>query len=96
MQTESAGVAQGSGDPLPRLVRTHDLVEVYRDSRLFRELRDRSLLRGKCGVCEFRELCGGCRARAFAMTGSYLESDPFCAHLPRGLGASEPTAVAQG
>ncbi len=77
-------------------VRTHDLVEVYRDSRLFRELRDRSLLRGKCGVCEFRELCGGCRARAFAMTGSYLESDPFCAHLPRDLGASEPTAAAQG
>jgi len=64
-------------------VRTDDLVEVYRDSKLFRDLRDRSLLRGKCGVCEFRAVCGGCRARAFAMTGDYLESDPLCAHLPR-------------
>lgn len=64
-------------------VRRDDLVEVYQDSRLFRELRDRSLLQGKCGICEFRQVCGGCRARAFAMTGSYLESDPFCAHIPR-------------
>ncbi|MFV1988908.1 MAG: radical SAM protein [Gemmatimonadota bacterium] len=68
-------------------VRTHDMVEVYRDSRLFRELRDRSLLRGKCGVCEFRQVCGGCRARAFAVTGDYLESDPFCAHIPAGYEA---------
>jgi radical SAM protein with 4Fe4S-binding SPASM domain len=63
-------------------VRTHDLVDVYRNAPLFRQLRDRSLLKGKCGVCEFRELCGGCRARAFAVTGDYLESEPYCAYEP--------------
>lgn len=63
-------------------VRTDDLVDVYRNSRLFRALRDRSRLKGKCGVCEFRQVCGGSRARAYAMTGDYLEADPLCAYLP--------------
>ncbi|HSJ64233.1 MAG TPA: TIGR04053 family radical SAM/SPASM domain-containing protein [Gemmatimonadaceae bacterium] len=63
-------------------VRTGDLVRVYRDSPIFQNLRDRSLLKGKCGVCEYRSVCGGSRARAYAMTGDYLESDPFCAHVP--------------
>ncbi|UCG75513.1 MAG: TIGR04053 family radical SAM/SPASM domain-containing protein [Gemmatimonadota bacterium] len=65
-------------------VRDASLVEVYRNAPLFRQLRDRELLKGKCGACEFRNLCGGCRARAFAMTGDYLESDPFCAYEPAG------------
>lgn len=64
-------------------VRTHDLVDVYRNAPLFRQLRDRRLLKGKCGVCEFREVCGGCRARAWAMTGDCLESDPFCAYVSK-------------
>ena len=64
-------------------VRTHDLVETYRNAPLFRQLRDKSLLKGKCGVCEYRLVCGGSRARAYAMTGDYLESEPFCAHVPR-------------
>jgi AdoMet-dependent heme synthase len=64
-------------------VRTHDLVDVYRNSDLFVALRDRSRLKGKCGVCEFREVCGGSRARAYAMTGDVLESEPFCAHVPK-------------
>lgn len=63
-------------------VRRDDPVDVYRDAALFRTLRDRSLLKGKCGVCEYRDVCGGSRARAYAMTGDYLESDPFCAHVP--------------
>lgn len=63
-------------------VRRDDIVEVYRDGALFRALRDRERLRGKCGVCEYRDVCGGSRARAYAMTGDYLESDPFCVHLP--------------
>ena len=62
-------------------VRTDDLVEVYRNSPLFRDLRDRSSLKGKCGVCEFKQVCGGSRARAYAMTGDYHESDPFCAYV---------------
>ena len=63
-------------------VRTSDVVEVYRNSPMFRELRDRSQLKGKCGVCEYRDVCGGSRARAYAVTGDYMESEPFCTHIP--------------
>ena len=63
-------------------VRRDDLVEVYRGSPIFRALRDRSQLKGKCGVCEYRDVCGGSRARAYAATGDMLESEPFCAHVP--------------
>lgn len=63
-------------------VRRDDIVEVYRNSPLFRELRDRSRLKGKCGVCEYRDVCGGSRARAYAATGDYMESEPFCSHVP--------------
>ncbi|HEX6308137.1 MAG TPA: TIGR04053 family radical SAM/SPASM domain-containing protein [Longimicrobiales bacterium] len=63
-------------------VRRDDIVEVYRNSPLFRQLRDRSRLKGKCGVCEYRDVCGGSRARAYATTGDYLEAEPFCAHIP--------------
>jgi len=63
-------------------IRRNDLVEVYRTSPLFTSLRDRSQLKGKCGVCEYRDVCGGSRARAYALTGDVLESEPFCAHVP--------------
>jgi radical SAM protein len=63
-------------------VRTHDLAAVYRDAPLFRALRDRSLLKGKCGACEYRVVCGGSRARAYAATGDWLESDAWCVHVP--------------
>jgi AdoMet-dependent heme synthase len=63
-------------------VRKHDLVDVYRHSPMFTTLRDREQLKGKCGVCEYRDVCGGSRARAYAVTGDMLESEPFCAHLP--------------
>lgn len=63
-------------------VRTDDLVAVYRDHPLLRRLRDRSLLVGKCRVCEFRTVCGGSRARAWAVTGDPFASEPFCVHVP--------------
>jgi radical SAM protein len=63
-------------------VRTDDLVEVYRTHELFRALRDRDRLKGKCGACEFKSVCGGSRARAYAMTGDPLEADPLCAYVP--------------
>jgi AdoMet-dependent heme synthase len=63
-------------------VRRHDLVDVYRNSPIFTALRDRERLEGKCGVCEYRDVCGGSRARAFAVTGNMLESEPYCAHVP--------------
>lgn len=79
-------------------VRTRDLVDVYRNSDLFRSLRDKALLKGKCGVCEYRPVCSGSRARAFAVTGDPLEAEPYCAHVPRryqelvDAGEAEPVA----
>ncbi len=60
-------------------VRRDDLVAVYRDSPVFRALRDPARLGGRCGRCEYRERCGGSRARAFAATGDVLAEDPGCA-----------------
>ncbi|GJM79731.1 hypothetical protein HMSSN139_22270 [Paenibacillus sp. HMSSN-139] len=71
-------------------VREASLVEIYRNSPILQELRDKSLLKGKCGVCEFKELCGGSRARAYAVTGDYLESDTYCSYIPRGYRSEEP------
>lgn len=64
-------------------VRTRDLVDVYRNAPLFKALRDRSLIKGKCSVCEYLPVCGGSRARAYAVTGDPLEAEPFCAHVPK-------------
>ncbi|MFJ2738175.1 TIGR04053 family radical SAM/SPASM domain-containing protein [Streptomyces sp. NPDC087440] len=58
------------------------LMDIYRESPLLQELRDPSLLRGKCGVCEYKTVCGGSRSRAYAVTGDYLAADPWCAHRP--------------
>jgi radical SAM protein len=69
--------------PLPAgNVRERPFAGIYRDSELFQRLRDPSLLKGKCGRCEFREVCGGSRARAYGVTGDYLEADPSCAYEP--------------
>ncbi len=75
-------------------IRESGLVELYRDAPLFRQLRDRELLKGKCGACEYRTVCGGSRARAYALTGDYLESDPFCIYMPAGY--EEPAAAGVG
>lgn len=58
-------------------------VGLYRDSPLFRDLRDPSALGGKCGRCEFREVCGGSRARAYAVSADHLGPDPSCPYQPR-------------
>jgi radical SAM protein with 4Fe4S-binding SPASM domain len=63
-------------------VRSESIVDIYRDSDLFRSLRDPDALRGKCGACEYRHVCGGSRSRAFAYTGDPLEADPLCAYTP--------------
>jgi radical SAM protein len=69
--------------PLPAgNVRQDDVVEVYRRHPLFRSLRDPSLLKGRCGRCEYREVCGGQRGRAYGVTGDYLETDPACVYEP--------------
>jgi radical SAM protein len=68
-------------------VRTSDVVDVYRNHELFRRLRDPGRLTGKCGVCEFRDVCGGQRGRAYALTGDPLAADPACAYVPRAWSA---------
>ena len=70
--------------PYPYLGNVHDdsLASMYRDSPHLAELRDMNRLKGKCGDCEFRWLCGGSRARAYGMTGDSMESDPFCVYDP--------------
>jgi len=52
-------------------------------SEFFGKIRDKSELKGKCGVCEYREICGGCRTSAFFYTGDIFGSDPQCAYVPR-------------
>jgi AdoMet-dependent heme synthase len=60
------------------------LVAIYRDSPLFRDLRDTSKLEGKCGCCEFKEICGGSHARAFALTGNPYAEESCCCYVPKG------------
>ena len=64
-------------------VKKDSLVTLYRDSELFRSLRDTKNLKGKCGECEFRELCGGSRSRAWSVTGDVFASDPICTYQPQ-------------
>ena len=58
--------------------------EIWKTSEVFRKLRDDGALSGKCGRCEYVEVCGGCRARAYAGTGDYLGPEPFCSYQPGG------------
>jgi len=64
-------------------IREQSFREIYQESPVFRTLRDLSQLKGKCGRCEFVRLCGGCRARAYAITGDYLTEEPYCVYQPR-------------
>ena len=82
--------SRGEVSPCPYIpsrgasIRTDSLSEIWsRDDQLC-ELRDRSRLAGRCGCCEYREICGGCRARALAATGDPLAEDPSCRHVPSG------------
>jgi radical SAM protein len=64
-------------------VRTDDVVDVYRHAQLFTDLRTPDKIKGRCGVCEYRDVCGGQRGRAYGITGDYLESDPACIYVPQ-------------
>lgn len=63
-------------------VRRASIMEVYRSHAVFRQLRNPDLFQGRCGICEYRSICGGSRARAYAMTGDYLAEEPFCSYQP--------------
>ncbi len=64
-------------------VKSRALLDIYRDSPVFRALRDPDRLKGKCGRCEYRTICGGSRSRAYALTRDYLAEEPTCGYQPR-------------
>lgn len=56
--------------------------EIWKKSPVFNQLRNFKNLEPKCGICEFKQVCGGCRARAYEATGNYLAEEPLCAYQP--------------
>jgi len=78
------GKVQGCGylDVEAGNIRKESFSKIWNNSPLFRELRDLSNIKGKCGVCEYKRLCGGCRARAYEATGDYLGPEPYCIYEP--------------
>jgi len=78
------GQVQGCGyfDVSAGNLQEQSFASVWNDSPLFNELRDIENLKGKCGICEFKHVCGGCRARAYEATGDYLEAEPYCIYQP--------------
>lgn len=83
---------EGNVTPCPYMtvvagnVLERSFTEIWQTSPVFRELRDLHQLKGRCGRCEFKELCGGCRCRAYAASGDYLQEDPACTYQPDGNG----------
>jgi radical SAM protein with 4Fe4S-binding SPASM domain len=64
-------------------LRKQRFIEIWDNAEVFQQLRDVDQLKGKCGCCEFRNVCMGCRARAYAATGDYLDEEPFCVYEPK-------------
>ena len=56
--------------------------EIWEHSELFKEMRDFKKYKGRCGSCEYLNVCGGCRARSYSVHGDYLEEEPFCSYMP--------------
>ncbi|HEU5452614.1 MAG TPA: TIGR04053 family radical SAM/SPASM domain-containing protein, partial [Terriglobales bacterium] len=76
-------------------IRRERLADIYRDSELFRSIRDTSQLKGKCGACEFKEICGGSRARAYALTGDYMAEEPCCVYQPKQFESQERSVAVE-
>ena len=79
-------------------IREMPLADIYRNAPIFKALRDTSRLEGKCGACEYKEICGGSRARAYALTGDPLAQEPCCIYQPRNWKPreeGEPAAICQ-
>lgn len=78
------GTVQGCGylDIEAGNIRTQPFGRIWADSPLFNHLRDLSNLKGKCGECEYKRVCGGCRARAYEASKDYLEAEPYCIYQP--------------
>ena len=76
-------------------IRETPLADIYRHAPIFKSLRDTSQLEGKCGACEYKEICGGSRARAYAVTGDPLAQEPCCIFQPRNWHPEATTAPIQ-
>lgn len=63
-------------------IKERSFKDIWENSDLFRELRDFKSYKGRCGSCEYINVCGGCRARAYSVYGDYLEEEPFCSYAP--------------
>ncbi len=63
-------------------IRKQPFRDIWKNSEIFRKLRDPEELKGKCGICEYKNICSGCRARAYAATGNYLDEEPYCVYSP--------------
>ena len=70
-------------------LRERPFKDVWENSPLLQDMRDFAAYKGKCGRCEYLNVCGGCRARAYAMTGDYMAEEPFCGYQPRGVATEE-------
>lgn len=70
-------------------IRREPFQKIWEQSPLFTDLREPDLLGGKCGICEFKRICSGCRARAYGMTMDYLGEEPFCTYEPREMAQGE-------
>lgn len=70
-------------------IREKSFKDIWENSELFKDLRDFKAYKGRCGACEYVNVCGGCRARAYAVTGDYMDEEPFCSHVPFKLKKSE-------
>ncbi len=63
-------------------IKERSFKDIWENSELFKELRDFKKYKGRCGSCEYINVCGGCRARAYSVYGDYLEEEPFCGYTP--------------
>ena len=77
-------------------IRETGIVDIYQNAPLFTNLRQKNALKGKCGACPFRRVCGGSRSRAYAHTGDPLESDPLCSFVPEGYDGPLPDSWNKG
>ncbi len=64
-------------------VRTAPFPEIWRNSKQFKQFRTQDEYEGKCGICEYHKVCGGCRARAHSMNNNYMGEEPLCSYIPK-------------
>ena len=70
-------------------VREQSFKDIWENSKLFQDMRNFAAYKGRCGKCEYINVCGGCRARAYAMSGDYMDEEPFCNYVPRNYKVEE-------